>query len=300
MLEWCYQFLSSKKLTIALFLVICPILIPGTLTETESPGLEWLRSITLILISINILLCTVRRFRALSIPVIIIHAGTLLTFAGAVITTFGYVATVNIYEGTSVDKVYRWDIEKDVDIGVDLMVKKINVEYYPIPIKVGVLKGEEKFALFELKTGESFELGEYTVRADSLEVTSKNLNLTVMKDDAIIGSADTAGINETPEEFPYGFKLVAFKDPSLFRMWVDLALLNSGEVMAEGTSEVNGPLHWGKHNYYFTKTDADAEGKPYAGIQISYDPGVPYVYSGFVVLIIGCLMYMQRKLYGYR
>ncbi|UCD34476.1 MAG: hypothetical protein JSU90_09265, partial [Nitrospiraceae bacterium] len=225
---------------------------------------------------------------------------TLLTFAGVVISSFGYVATVNIYEGTSVDRVYRWDKEKDMPLGINLAVKKIHVEYYPIPLRVGVLMGEDKVGLFELKTGESFSLYGYTVTAESLEFPSQNLRVGVYNDGHYVGFSETGGERNLPGDFPYDFRLVAFQNPSLKRLWIDLVLSRDGEVLAEGTSEVNSPLTWEKLSFYNTKVDVDQYGNPYAGIQITCDPGLYFVYLGFIVAGIGSVLFIVRKLYGYR
>jgi hypothetical protein len=298
--EWLYHFLASKQLTLILFLILCIFLIPRTLRETTDISLGITGSIIFGFISLNLILCTLQRIKTLAKSVIVIHVGTLLTFAGVVISTFGYVATVNIHEGSSVDTVYRWDKEMDMPLGLNIKVKKINVEHYPFLLKVGVLRGEEKVGLFVLKTGERFQLDKYTVAADSVEFPSENLKLSVFNTDHFIGSAETEGTNNLPADFPYEFKLVAYRTPSVKRLWVDLALSKDSEVIAEGTSEVNRPLSWGKLNIYNTQAAADEYGQPYAGIQITNDPGIPYVYTGFVVLGIGTLMYMYRRLYGHR
>jgi len=300
-LEWLYQFLGSKKFTLGLFLVLCLFLIPRTFVETEDIQLGMWGSIIFGLLSLNLALCTIQRIKALTKAVIILHAGILMIFAGVVISSFGYVATVNIYEGTKVNEVYRWDIKKDVPLGINIMVKKINVQYYPVAVKVGVLRGQEKFGLFQLKTGESFQLEQFTVRVDALELMhAQKLDLSVFDGENLIGAADTLGENTLPSDFPYEFRLVAFQNPSLKRLWVDLSLSKDSEIVAEGTSEVNHPLTWGEFSFYNTKVDADKYGLPFAGIQITNDPGVPYVYAGFVVAGIGCLIFLFKRIYGYR
>jgi len=300
-LEWLYQFLGSKKFTLGLFLVLCLFLIPRTFIGTEDIQLGIWGSIIFGLLSLNLALCTVQRIKALTKAVIILHAGILMIFSGVVISSFGYVATVNIYEGTKVNTVYRWDIKKDVPLEVDIMVKKINVQYYPVAVKVGVLKGQEKFGLFQLKTGESFQLEQFSVRVEELDLMKgQKLYLSVFKGDQLIGTADTLGENTLPADFPYEFRLVAYQNPSLKRLWVDLSLSKDSEVIMEGTSEVNHPLSWGEFSFYNTKVDADKYGLPFAGIQITNDPGVPYVYAGFVVAGIGCVIFLFKRLYGYR
>ncbi len=299
--EWIYDFLASKKLTIILFLILCLFLIPRTLRDTpEDITLGIYGSIIFGFLGLNLILCTLQRIKTLAKSVVVIHIGTLLTFTGVVISSFGYVATVNIYEGTSVDTVYRWDVKKDVPLGADLKVKKINMDYYPFPLKVGILRADEKVGLFELKTGERFQLEGYDIMAETVEFPSRNLRLSVYQSDRKIGTANTDGSKNLPADFPFDFRLVAYKTPSLKRMWVDLAVLENSEVVAEGTSEVNSPLTWDKLNFHNTQVDVDEYGRPYAGIQITNDPGLPYVYAGFVILGIGSLMCMHRRLYGKR
>ena len=296
--EWLYHFLGSKKVAAILLVLLCVLLVPRTFTETTDISLDTAPSAILGLMGLNLLLCTAQRLKALAKPVLVMHIGAMLIFGGAVVSSFGYVATVNVYEGTSVDSVYRWDLKKEMPLEVDLRVNKINIEYYPIQVKVGVLRGEEKTGLFELKTGDSFQLDRYTVKADSMEFPAENLKLTISERNQVLGTAGTNGEKSLPEKFPYDFKLVAYKDPSFKRAWVDLTLLKDSQVVAEGASEVNNPLTWGKTSFHMVKIDADQFGLRFVGIQITNDPGKPYVYLGFTVLGLGSALYLRKKLAG--
>jgi hypothetical protein len=296
--ERAYRFLASRELAISLFLLLCLILIPGTFMETKDIRLGWPGSLVLGVMALNLALCTIKRIKSLSKPVIIMHLGTILVLAGGVASSFGFIATVNIYEGTSVNAAYRWDLQKDIPLGIDLAVKKITIEYYPVPIQVGVLRGEEKVNLFELKTGGQFILEPYTVRADYFELPSKNLRLSVIEAGRIIGVVDTEGARELPPDFPYDFKLVAYKNPFLKRVRTDLAISKNSKIIAEGTSEVNSPLTWEKLSFYNTNVDLDEHGLRFAGFQITHDPGRPVVYFGFLVSGVGSIFYFARRIRG--
>ncbi len=290
-----YRFLSSRELSLILFLLLCAVLIPGTLGERKDIEIGWPGRIILGIMSLNLVLCTLQRIRTLSKAVLVLHLGTIMVIAGAVVSSFGFVATVNIYEGTSVDKAYRWDVKQDMPLGFNLAVDKIHVEYYPIPVRVGVLRGTEKIGLFELKTSEHFSLDGYTVKAEVMEFPAENLRLSVAADGQSLGSADTAGVKSLPADFPYDFVLVAFQDPHLKRVWLDVSLSDDSSVIAGGTSEINSPLTWGKYSFYNVNIDFDKFGNKFAGIQITNDPGKPFVYAGFAVIGLGSVMYLLRR-----
>ena len=249
---------------------------------------------------LNLVLCTMRRLRTLPRPVLILHLGALLTIAGAMISSLGFVATVNIYEGSSIDTVYRWDLDKDLPLGVTLGVKRIGIEYYPVPVKIGVLKGRDKAGLYELKTGQRFTIDSYTVKVDSLDPVSEDLWLSVFQGGRLIGSLDTDGLQSVSPALPYDFKLVAYQKPAFKRVVVDLALSRGAGVEAEGTTEINSPFEWNGLSFYHTAVEWDEYGNLYVGMQIVKDPGKPVVYAGFIIIIIGSLLWVSRKLRGHR
>ena len=295
------KFLASTELAVALFLLISLVAIPGTFSENRTlysspPFLSLLG-----LFGLNLILCTQRRFATISRHVLVLHGGVIVTLAGCILAWFGFVATVNLYEGTMVDRVYRWDRKMDVPLGADMLLKKIHWEFYPMPVKIGVLRGQNKEKLFELKTGQSFDFNGYRVAVGPVEFNTENLKLSVYEKGNFIGSFNTlSGDKDLPAHFPYSFKLVAYKSPKLKRQWVDLVLRDASGQAAEGTAEVNGPFQWQGLYFFNTQVERDPAGVPYAGIQIVRDPGRWLVFSGMAIVAVGACMAAFRRWYGSR
>lgn len=292
------HFLASKQLALALFLLLTFSLIPGTFAK-ENFHLSGLSRILIGCMGLNLLFCTAHRIRTLSRPVLVLHAGVLLTVAGATMSALGFVATVKVYEGTAVDTVYRWDLQRDAPLGVTLAVTNVSVAYHPVPVKVGVLKGPEKVGLHVLRTGKSFTLGPYRVLAETFDVPTENLRLGVYQDGQLVGWTDTGGVeNSLPDDFPYAFRLVAFRNPVVAWTGVDLELTRGAEVVEAGTVEANEPLEWNGLYFYNTELDQDEYGNVYAGIQIVRDPGRPVVFAGFGVMVTGSLLWLIKRFRG--
>ncbi len=67
-----------------------------------------------------------------------------------------------------------------------------------------------------------------------------------------------------------------------------LSVLEDGKVVKEKTISVNDPL---KHRgFTFYQTTYDQQKESWSGLQVSRDPGVPFVYSGAAFLSIGLIM----------
>ena len=135
-----FRFLTSTELALFLFLGIAVVSIPGTLAKKSvlysSPYFVGL----LAAFGCNLALCTISRFRTIDRAVLVVHVGVLVVLLGCVVKPFGFVATVNTYEKNLVKEFFRWDLDRDVDLGFSVVVRKIHKEFYPMPIKIGIRK----------------------------------------------------------------------------------------------------------------------------------------------------------------
>ena len=290
-------YLASVECAVLLFLLIAVVAIPGTFSESRAIYKSPFFLCLLAAFGLNLLLCSLKRIKNLSRPVLVLHGGVLLTLVGCIATSFGFVATSYVYEGHQAERFYRWDTKQDSDLGFALVVDKINRKFTPVPVKVGVLMGESKKGLHVLKTGESFMLAPYRVVAEDFELPAERLKLSVYEGDHHIGTFVTSGSSDLPLDFPYQFRLVAFQTPLLLREWVALSLVRNGEVVAQGTTEVNHPFLWNGLFFYNTRNVFEGEDTPYAGIQIVRDPGRPVVFTGFAVIGLGAVLSFRRRIF---
>jgi cytochrome c biogenesis protein ResB len=76
---------------------------------------------------------------------------------------------------------------------------------------------------------------------------------------------------------------------------VDIRLNDGPQMLAEGTSEVNAPLHWNELSFFNTQVSTDPAGQLFAGIQIVKDPGRPIVFAGMLITSIGGLLAFARR-----
>jgi len=291
-IEW----LASTQLSLILFGLLAAAAIPGTLLKSQR---EYYGHPAFVLIltafALHLLICTCKRWQSLSRSTLVVHGGVLLTLVGALLTGRGYVATVNIYEGDSTATVYRWDLKQDTPFSHEIRVKKINTEFHPVPLQIGVMKGDQKHLLKTVKTGEIFQLDDYTVKAERFDPWREAVSITVLKGSQVVGTVDTAGVSTLPDDFPFSFKLVAFQNAVIKRFWVDLELLANGHVVTSGITEINHPFNWNGLDFFNTEISLDQEKRPYAGIQIVSDPGKYVVYAGMFILSVGTIAAWYRR-----
>jgi hypothetical protein len=92
---------------------------------------------------------------------------------------------------------------------------------------------------------------------------------------------------DTPVDIP-GYRLVYVQEERVADFYSVLQILEGDEVVAEKKIEVNDPIRYG--GYAFYQQSYDSKGLSWSGLQVRKDPGVPLVYGGFLVQIIGMIV----------
>ena len=107
-------------------------------------------------------------------------------------------------------------------------------------------------------------------------------------------------LSTLPADFPYSFKLVAYKDAVIKKFWIDMELLENGRKIASGVTEVNRPFNWNGIDFFNTQISVDGAKRPYAGLQIVRDPGKYVVYAGMIILSAGAVAAWYRRFFRSR
>lgn len=72
-----------------------------------------------------------------------------------------------------------------------------------------------------------------------------------------------------------------------------LRIIDNGNTVLSKTIEVNDPLKYG--GYVFYQSSYDPEGEKYSGLQVTKNPGIVVVYSGFIILCVGVVFIFYVK-----
>jgi hypothetical protein len=82
-----------------------------------------------------------------------------------------------------------------------------------------------------------------------------------------------------------GIRIVYVREDKIRDFYSILQVVEEGEVVAEKKIEVNDPLRHAGYSLY--QSSYDDENLSWSGLQVKKDPGVPLVYAGFLVQILG-------------
>ena len=99
------------------------------------------------------------------------------------------------------------------------------------------------------------------------------------------GSGGHGGDAESPLQMVYAREDAAIPEPRVkaFRSTVDV--LEGGAPVARAVIAVNSP--YSRHGYAIYQTGYNPEDPTWTSLQVVRDPGVPVVYAGFVLMILG-------------
>jgi cytochrome c biogenesis protein ResB len=90
----------------------------------------------------------------------------------------------------------------------------------------------------------------------------------------------------TPLDVP-GYKMLFKREERIRDFYSILQVVDGGAVAAEKKIEVNDPLRYAGYSLY--QSSYDSENLRWSGLQVKKDPGVPLVYGGFLLQILGMI-----------
>lgn len=228
---------------------------------------------------------------------LITHVSILVILLGALVGSLGFVGTVNIYEGDWSDQFYNWNRGGDQPFGFSLYVDELTVQHYPVEAKIEVREREsgKKTGVFSLKEGGRLTLPgtHYSLELESVDNERDEAVLDIYNDDYLLGIYNTGlpdGGQQAPPLFYYSFYLNSVGQQVLKNVASAVRIVKDGRLEKRGIIEVNDPLRYGGLTIYQTAYARDGKGRYYSGFQVVRDPGVPLVWAGFALLIIGLFL----------
>lgn len=280
---------------------------------------RWWFIFPVVLFSLNLLVCFLNRLslKARSLGSIISHFSILIILLGALIGAFcGRKGIIQISSGQEVDS-FMTRSGKQVNLGFSIRLDKFiyseNIDpkekllVYP-PQKEGVCDLQEAIARIPTEVGTESVLGDtgYRVRIlrylpDFVIDTSSKVAVSrsaVPNNPAIqveLSGKDVKTFwvfarfpdihTEKGADFSFIYNWVGRRPKDFIS---EVTVLKEGKEIMKKDIRVNEPLSFG--GYTFFQSSYDSEGLNWSGLQVGKDPGVPVVYSGFILLILGLVI----------
>ncbi len=269
----------------------------------------WWFILLLGLLSLNLTVCLLNRFslKLRSLGTTIAHLSVLVIFAGALVGMFfGQKGFVKIYEGQSIGSFESHGKKVSLDFSVRLndFIYEENIS----PDEKIVVSSEDGSVLEEVSveigteakiphTENSIKVLRY-VPDFILDVSTKKVvsRSSEPRNPAVEIELNTAGETKTLWVFARypdihntvvgGVKIKyvwAYRRPKDFIS--NLTVIKDGKEVLKQDVRVNCPLKFG--GYTFFQSSYDKTNLVWTGLQVVKDPGVPIVYLGFVLLVLG-------------
>ena len=250
--------------------------------------------------------------------VYLVHLSVLLILSGAIIgSLFGFNGYVNIVEGESVDSVFLRNNTAHTykDLGFSVSCEKFSVDFYD----TGAPKEYRSDLAFSIN-GETVQKGSLLVnhpikfmgvtfyqayygstpgssarlrvsRSDSVSEDSL-LDLEIGKPVSIPGDSGQITLSDLNEDFmrmgPAASVLIKSPDGEEINFWLfeyEDMIREMYPEMFDQFAKLN-PSVYKPYTFYLDSV----ESKYYTVLQASRDPGVPIVYGGFLMIIIGLII----------
>jgi cytochrome c biogenesis protein ResB len=312
------EFLSSMRLAVSLFVIIAAASVAGTLMEQEQAnrliyGSIWFLFLLGVLL-VNTTACLLKkRLNLTNAGSYMMHLGVPLIMAGALIGAIcGENGSVMIKEGGRADSFISRG--REVKLPFTVKLDKFVIEKMP-----------ETAAHRIMAFSEDHLLGEATFHSagESVNISGSAVKILEMIPDFVLGEDKKPASRSDELNNPAVHIMVNGEDAWLFSEFPDFhgarefdgktlvyeCVVKGGEISqynsyvelteAAGKSEkavisVNRPHAYRGYKIY--QASYDEKTLKASGFIIKKDPGVPVVYAGFVLLCLGMLILVFKKL----
>ncbi len=171
-------------------------------------------------------------------------------------------------EGDKVTKIVNWEVGKKCEIGGTGFQLRI-AKFFP-----------------------SYSVqNEVTKKSDTMNKPALRVEIAGPR-----GKVDDWILGQTPAKWypdnnfallyeKFGMEIKDFKSK--------LRVIDNGNTVLSKTIEVNDPLKY--NGYVFYQSSYDPEGGLYSGLQVTKNPGIVVVYSGFIILCVGVVFIFYLK-----
>jgi cytochrome c biogenesis protein len=235
--------------------------------------------------------------------VFVVHASVLLLLAGALVgSIFGFKASVRIDEGNQTGRVFEAKTRKPIDLDFIIRCNEFEVKFYdtgaPEEFRSNLTiieDGQESFTT-DIRVNHPLRYKGINIFQSSYgTATPAAAVMTIVDNRSGQETTRTVRINETillPDDqgtfllqgFMPHFEFRGHNLGETFFGLVDL----EGETGFQVGLPVKFPTFDKMRKGRFTFVVTDFEKRYYTGLQVTKDPGVWYVYAGFVLMILGC------------
>lgn len=217
----------------------------------------------------------------------LVHLAPLLIVAGAFWgSVSGFIATQNIHVGSITESVFEWGTEKQIELPFAISLDDVHLHYhYPLQLKVKALLEADEERVITTKEGEEFLIPgtDYSAVVEKYDNVENDLHYFIKSGNTRLGPFSRGVEEGAPIKLrPLQFKGEVKQSEAIVTFFgADRAELFSTAI------EVNGPAKVMDYSVYLSVWGNDSEGRPFAGFQITKDPGQPPLWTGAVFLSLG-------------
>lgn len=232
-----------------------------------------------------------------------VHTSVLLMVVGGLIgSIFGFDGYVNIPEGESTEKITLTNQNVEKDLGFLIRCNNFNVTLYDSGMpkeyrsNLTILKGDRELITKDIRVNDPLKFEGVSIFQSSYgKLPGKSFTVKFTEKDSEIEYEKKASMGEeiplpgssgalVVEDFKASFPFRGVKLENIFLC----RLINESGETENIILPVDFPRFDKMRGGKFIISISDVGYRFFTGLQVSHDPGVPVVYAGFLLMIIGC------------